>query len=78
MNVPFKALGEMTRLTTPFPESVAVKAWKAGARRVIGFAYLALPEEIIHAAEMLPFRLSGDDAPLPMQLAEGYVLPNNK
>lgn len=77
MNAPFKALGEMIRLTNPFPESVTVKAWKAGARRVIGFAYLGLPEEIIHAAEMLPFRLSGDNAPLPMQLAEGYVLPNN-
>lgn len=77
MNAQFKALGEMIRLTSPFPESVTVKAWKAGARKVIGFAYLALPEEIIHAAEMLPFRLSGDNAPLPMQLAEGYVLPNN-
>jgi benzoyl-CoA reductase/2-hydroxyglutaryl-CoA dehydratase subunit BcrC/BadD/HgdB len=77
MNAPFEALGEMIRLTTPFPESVTVKAWKVAARRVIGFAYLALPEEIIHAAEMLPFRLSGDNAPLPMQLAEAYVLPNN-
>jgi benzoyl-CoA reductase/2-hydroxyglutaryl-CoA dehydratase subunit BcrC/BadD/HgdB len=77
MNAPFKALGEMTRLTAPFPESVTVKAWKAAARKVIGFAYLAVPEEIIHAAEMLPFRLSGNNEPLPMQLAEAYVLPNN-
>jgi benzoyl-CoA reductase/2-hydroxyglutaryl-CoA dehydratase subunit BcrC/BadD/HgdB len=77
MNAPFKALGEMIRLTSPFPESVTVKAWKAGARRVIGFAYLALPEEIIHAAEMLPFRVSGDNQQMPMQLADGYVLANN-
>jgi benzoyl-CoA reductase/2-hydroxyglutaryl-CoA dehydratase subunit BcrC/BadD/HgdB len=77
MNAPFKALGEMIRLTSPFPESVTVKAWKARARRVIGFAYLALPEEIIHAAEMLPFRVSGDNQPMPMQLADGYVLANN-
>ena len=77
MNTPLKALGEMIRLTSPFPESVTVKAWKARAGRVIGFAYLAVPEEIIHAAEMLPFRISGDNEPLPMQLAEGYVLPNN-
>jgi benzoyl-CoA reductase/2-hydroxyglutaryl-CoA dehydratase subunit BcrC/BadD/HgdB len=77
MNAPFKALGEMIRLTSPFPKSVSVEAWKAAARRVVGFAYLAVPEEIIHAAEMLPFRLSGDNAPLPTQLAEGYVLPNN-
>jgi benzoyl-CoA reductase/2-hydroxyglutaryl-CoA dehydratase subunit BcrC/BadD/HgdB len=77
MNAPFKALGEMIRLTSPFPKSVSVDAWKAAARRVVGFAYLAVPEEVIHAAEMLPFRLSGDNAPLPMQLADGYVLSNN-
>jgi benzoyl-CoA reductase/2-hydroxyglutaryl-CoA dehydratase subunit BcrC/BadD/HgdB len=77
MNTSFEALGEMIRLTSPFPESVTVKAWKAGARRVIGFAYLALPEEIIHAAEMLPFRVSGDNEPLPMELADSQLLPNN-
>jgi benzoyl-CoA reductase/2-hydroxyglutaryl-CoA dehydratase subunit BcrC/BadD/HgdB len=77
MNTPLKALGEMIRLTSPFPESVTVKAWKARAGKIIGVAYLALPEEIIHAAEMLPFRVSGNNEPLPMQLAEGYVLANN-
>jgi benzoyl-CoA reductase/2-hydroxyglutaryl-CoA dehydratase subunit BcrC/BadD/HgdB len=76
MNTPFKTLSEMVRLTTPFPESVTVKAWKAGAGKIIGLAYLHVPEEVIHAAGMLPFRLSGDNAPLPMQLAESYVLFN--
>jgi benzoyl-CoA reductase/2-hydroxyglutaryl-CoA dehydratase subunit BcrC/BadD/HgdB len=66
----------MIRLTSPFPESVTVKAWKADARKIIGLAYLAVPEEVIHAAGMLPFRLSGDNQPLPMQLAESYVLFN--
>jgi len=76
MNTPFKALNEMVRLTSPFPESVTVKDWKSGAKKIIGLAYLAVPEEVIHAAGMLPFRLSGDNAPLPMQLAESYVLFN--
>ncbi|HTP02384.1 MAG TPA: 2-hydroxyacyl-CoA dehydratase family protein [Anaerolineales bacterium] len=76
MNTPFTALSEMIRLTSPFPESVTVKAWKADARKIIGLAYLAVPEEVIHAAGMLPFRLSGDNQPLPMQLAESYVLFN--
>ncbi|MGE5361294.1 MAG: 2-hydroxyacyl-CoA dehydratase subunit D, partial [Bacteroidales bacterium] len=70
-------LNEMTRLTSPFPESVTVKAWKDKARRIIGVAYLAVPEEIIHAAEMLPFRVSGDNEPLPMELADSQLLPNN-
>jgi benzoyl-CoA reductase subunit C len=76
MNTPFQVLNEMVRLTSPFPDSVTVKAWKAEAKKIIGFAYLAVPEEVIHAAGMLPFRLSGDNRPLPMQLAESYVLFN--
>ena len=76
MNAPLNALSEMIRLTSPFPESVTVKDWKARARKIIGVAYLAVPEEIIHAAEMLPFRISGNNEPLPMQLAEGYLLFN--
>jgi benzoyl-CoA reductase/2-hydroxyglutaryl-CoA dehydratase subunit BcrC/BadD/HgdB len=77
MKTPFKALDEMVRLTSPFPESVTVKAWKAQARKIIGVAYLAVPEEIIHAAEMLPFRVSGDNAPLPVEKADSQLLPNN-
>jgi benzoyl-CoA reductase/2-hydroxyglutaryl-CoA dehydratase subunit BcrC/BadD/HgdB len=77
MNTSFKALNEMIRLISPFPESVTVKAWKDRAKRIIGLAYLAVPEEIIHAAEMLPFRVSGDNEPLPMELADSQLLPNN-
>src|SRR5512136_3445151 len=77
MSTSYKALSEMIRLTSPFPESVIVKAWKASAKRIIGVAYLAVPEEIIHAAEMLPFRVSGDNEPLPMELADSQLLPNN-
>ena len=77
MKTSFNALNEIIRLTSPFPESVTVKAWKARARRIIGAAYLAVPEEIIHAAEMLPFRVSGDNEPLPIELANSQLLPNN-
>jgi benzoyl-CoA reductase/2-hydroxyglutaryl-CoA dehydratase subunit BcrC/BadD/HgdB len=77
MNAPIKALSEMNRVTSPFPESVTVKAWKADAKKIIGVAYLAVPEEVIHAAGMLPFRISGDNEPLPVQLAEAYTLFNN-
>lgn len=77
MKTPFKALNEIMRLTSPFAESVAVKEWKARAGKIIGVAYLAVPEEIIHAAQMLPFRVSGDNEPLPMELADSQLLPNN-
>jgi len=76
VNTPFKTLSEMIGLTSPFPEGEAVKAWKAAGKRVIGHLYLAVPEELIHAGGFLPFRMSGDNEPLPMQLAESYVLFN--
>jgi hypothetical protein len=37
MNAPLNALNEMQRLTSPFPESVAVKEWKASGGKVIGW-----------------------------------------
>ena len=46
MKTPLKALSEMIRLTSPSPESVTVKDWKDRARRIIGVAYLAVPEEM--------------------------------
>ena len=67
MNVPLMALAEMQRLTMPFPEGTAVRAWQAEGGRVVGFVGLAVPEEIIHAARMLPFRVSADNDPVPLQ-----------
>jgi len=54
MNNQLKALNEMRRLTSPFPESTFVKDWKAQGKRVIGYVGPAVPEEMIHAARMLP------------------------
>jgi benzoyl-CoA reductase/2-hydroxyglutaryl-CoA dehydratase subunit BcrC/BadD/HgdB len=66
----------MKRLTTPFPEGAAVKEWKAAGGRVVGYTGLAVPEEIIHAARMLPFRISGDNEPVSLREAEACMLPN--
>ena len=75
MNAPLNtldALNEMQRLTSPFPESVAVKEWKATTGRfVIGWFNPYVPEEIIHAAGMLPFEVTGDNEPVQMQGGRG-------
>jgi len=76
VNTPLKALAEMQRLSTPFPEGTAVRAWKAEGGRVVGFVGLGVPEELIHAARMLPFRISADNEPIALQKAEGYMLAN--
>jgi benzoyl-CoA reductase/2-hydroxyglutaryl-CoA dehydratase subunit BcrC/BadD/HgdB len=78
MNKPLKTLNEMQRLTSPFPESVAVKEWKATTGRfVIGWYNPYVPEEIIHAAGMLPFEVTGDNEPVQMQGAEAHMYSNS-
>jgi benzoyl-CoA reductase/2-hydroxyglutaryl-CoA dehydratase subunit BcrC/BadD/HgdB len=77
MNAPLKSLNEMQRLTSPFPESVAVKEWKAAGAQVIGWFNPYIPEEIIHAAGMLPFEVTGDNEPVQTQGAEGYIFANS-
>jgi benzoyl-CoA reductase/2-hydroxyglutaryl-CoA dehydratase subunit BcrC/BadD/HgdB len=77
MNAPLKSLNEMQRLTSPFPESVAVKEWKATGRKVIGWFNPYVPEEIIHAAGMLPFEVTGDNDPVQMQGAEAHIYSNS-
>jgi benzoyl-CoA reductase/2-hydroxyglutaryl-CoA dehydratase subunit BcrC/BadD/HgdB len=76
MNAPLKTLMEMKRVTTPFPEGTAVKEWKAEGGRVVGFVGLGVPEEIIHAAKMLPFHISADNESISLQKAEAYLLAN--
>jgi benzoyl-CoA reductase/2-hydroxyglutaryl-CoA dehydratase subunit BcrC/BadD/HgdB len=78
MNAPLKTLQEMQRLTSPFPESVAVKEWKATKGRfVIGWFNPYVPEEIIHAGGMLPFEVTGDNEPVQMQGAEAHIYSNS-
>jgi len=80
MNAPLNtlnALNEMQRLTSPFPESVAVKEWKATGRYVIGWFNPYIPEEIIHAAGMLPFEVTGDNEPVQMHGAEAHIYTNS-
>jgi benzoyl-CoA reductase/2-hydroxyglutaryl-CoA dehydratase subunit BcrC/BadD/HgdB len=77
MNAPLKTLNEIKRLTSPFPESVAVTEWKATGRFVIGWFNPYVPEEIIHAAGMLPFEITGDNEPVQMQGAEAHIWSNS-
>ena len=76
MNAPLQALNEMQRLTSPFPESVTIKDWKAAGKKVLGWVNPYVPEEIIYAAGMLPFQVSGNNEPVQMQGAEAYILSN--
>ena len=77
MNAPLQTLTEMQRLSSPFPESVTVKDWQATGRKVIGWFNPYIPEEIIHAAGMLPFEVTGNNEPVQMQGAEAHIHSNS-
>jgi benzoyl-CoA reductase/2-hydroxyglutaryl-CoA dehydratase subunit BcrC/BadD/HgdB len=77
MNAPLQALSEMQRLTSPWPESITVKEWKAKQKKVIGWFNPYVPEEIIHAGGMLPFEVTGDNEPVQMQGAEAHIYSNS-
>jgi benzoyl-CoA reductase/2-hydroxyglutaryl-CoA dehydratase subunit BcrC/BadD/HgdB len=66
----------MIRLTSPFPESVAVKDWKASGGKVIGWVNQYIPLEIIHAAGMLPIQVTGDNEQVQMQGVDAHILSN--
>jgi benzoyl-CoA reductase/2-hydroxyglutaryl-CoA dehydratase subunit BcrC/BadD/HgdB len=76
MSGQLQALKEMRRQTSPFPESTVVKDWKARGKRVIGYVGPGAPEEMIHAAKMLPLRVSGDNEPVPTDKVDAYLMPN--
>jgi len=88
MNAPLQALSEMQRLTSPFPESITVKEWKAKQKKVVGWFNPYIPEEIIHAAGMLPIEVTGDNEvtfyfdvknnrELPMIMGQLTILPKH-
>ena len=77
MTVPLQTLEEIKRLASPFPEGTAVKEWKAQGKKVIGWVCIYVPEEIIYAADMLPFRITGDNEELELKRAEAYLYINS-
>jgi benzoyl-CoA reductase subunit C len=51
------------------PSKIA-RDWKAQGKKVVGYRCLYVPEEIIHAADMLPYPIYG--TPDPIGLADSY------
>lgn len=71
-----ETLEELRMLTSPFPESAAVKAWKAQGKKIIGYVCIYTPEEILYAAGIMPFRITGDNEELELKKAESYLYIN--
>ena len=71
-----KALAELLEQAKSFPESDFIREWKERGKKVIGWVCIYVPEEIIYAASMLPYRISGDNEELELKKAESFLYIN--
>jgi len=66
-------LDEFKKYSAFPPQPDLVLKWKAGGRKIIGWACNYLPEEIIHAAGMMPYRVSGGVGEIKMEAADSVL-----
>ncbi|MCJ7593179.1 MAG: 2-hydroxyacyl-CoA dehydratase family protein [Desulfobacterales bacterium] len=59
MTEALQTLQEIRDVNASFPFTDPVKAWKAEGKKVLGYTCIIVPEELIHAAGILPFRVTG-------------------
>jgi bzd-type benzoyl-CoA reductase N subunit len=71
-----ETLSELRDLAAPFPENKSVKEWRRQGGKVIGYVCIYVPEEMLYAAGVLPFRVSGDNEELELKKAEAYLYIN--
>jgi bcr-type benzoyl-CoA reductase subunit C len=67
---------EIERLNAAFPDTPAIRDWKASGKKVIAFQCTYVPEEIIYASGALPVRLIGDSQLANYDDANAYLYPN--
>jgi len=63
-------------VNSSFPYTAPIKSWKEQGKRVIAFQCTYVPEEIIHAAGILPIRLTGDSQEPSLEEANAYMYIN--
>ena len=72
-----EALAEIRAINEAFPYNDPVREWKEQGKKVIGWWCCYVPEEVIHAAGMLPIRLLGGFRELSLDLANSYFYPTS-
>lgn len=68
-----ETLEKIKELNEGFPLTRSVKEWKDRGARVIGWSCNYVPEELIHAAGMLPVRVTGDRKEPDLIEADNYL-----
>lgn len=72
-----KTLEKFRQINAEFPYNRYVKKWKGQGRKVIGWFCTYTPEEVIHAAGILPVRIWGGFKELSLDLANSYFYPTS-
>ena len=73
MTMKLKYLDEMREIGNPYPNSEYIEKWKENGGKVIGWICNYVPEEIIHAAKMLPYRMTGASEEIEMEDGDAYL-----
>lgn len=68
-----ETLEKLKKYSTLPPQPELLEKWKDGGKKIIGWACNYLPEEIIHAAGMMPYRVSGGVGEIKMEAADSVL-----
>lgn len=67
------ALEEIIKVNASFPYTEPAREWKEKGGKAVGFNCIFIPEELIHAAGLLPYRVTGDNKELALDNANVYL-----
>ena len=67
------ALEDFKAVNASFPYTDPIKGWKEQGKEAMGWLCIYVPEEIIHAAGILPVRLAADGEQISLDQANIYV-----
>ncbi len=70
---PLETLKPIERINQQIPDIDEIKEWKAHGGKVVGWLCDYVPEELIHAAGLLPVRVSGVLKEIPVDDANAYL-----
>lgn len=74
MSNTLKSIEEAKKINAGFPYTEPIKKWKEeDKKKVIGFLCTYIPEEIIHAAGILPVRITGDSEEIDLDKATALL-----
>ncbi len=68
-----ETLQRIREINSSFPYTDPIREWKRQGKKVVGWLCNYVPEEIIHAAGMLPIRVTGDSRELELDDADAYL-----